>query len=422
MNRIVIVGSQWGDEGKGKITDYLASKADVVVRYQGGNNAGHTVQIKEKKYFLHLLPSGVLRPNVVNILANGMVINPLAFKEELENINKNAVIFVSNRAHIVLPIEIFLDGSNESRKTNKIGTTNRGIGPTYEMKASRIGLRVVDFIDPKEFKNYLDRLYDLKGEEFLKLGFLTSKEDLYKELLPYAHYLKPFVTDSSLLLNKLIQENKKVLFEGAQGVMLCLDHGTYPYVTSSSPTAASVPLNTGIAPWLVEGSIGVCKAYTTRVGNGPFPSEILSELASIIREKGHEYGVTTKRPRRIGWLDTVALRYAKNVSGLSYLAITLLDVLSGLKEIKVVKSYTLKGVEIDYVPASLNDFQMCKPNYIVMNGWQENIENVRSFKELPIEAQDYLKLIEKLSKTPIAIFSVGPAREQTITLKDIFND
>ena len=421
MKRLVIVGTQWGDEGKGKITDYLAQKADVVCRYQGGNNAGHTVVFDGKKYSLHLLPSGILNPKIENVMANGMVINPKAFSEEIKKV-QTFNLHISDRAHVVLPYHIELDKAYESDKKDvKIGTTHKGIGPTYTDKSARIGMRVSSFIHEEKFHHELKHLVELKNKELISYGKDSIDFDVvYQEYKAYADFMRPYVTDTSYLLNQFIDEDKKILFEGAQGVMLCLDHGTYPYVTSSSPTASSVPVNTGIAPWLVEGAIGVTKAYSTRVGEGFMPTEIKSELADIIRVKGNEFGTTTGRPRRIGWLDTVVLRHTKRVSGLTYLAVTLLDVLSGVNELKVCVSYTLDGKEIDYVPADIDDFMRCIPNYITLKGWEEDITGVKSFNELPKAAKTYLKTLSDLVKVDIAIFSVGPDRNQTISVKDVF--
>ncbi|MFA6801106.1 MAG: adenylosuccinate synthase [Acholeplasmataceae bacterium] len=422
MKRIVIVGSQWGDEGKGKITDYLAQRADVVVRYQGGNNAGHTVIFNGQKHSLHLLPSGILNPNIKNVMANGMVIDPKGLLEELENIKTPYKLYISNRSHVVLPFHKAIDELNEQKKLDqKIGTTHKGIGPAYTDKYARTGLRMAEFIDPLFFEDYLNKELVEKNHILKEAGFKTfNKQDILNEYLAYAKAIKPYVTDTSLILNQWIEEDQKVLFEGAQGIMLCIEHGTYPFVTSSSPTAASVPINAGIAPWLLEGSIGVTKAYTTRVGEGVFPSEMFDELASEIRERGHEYGTTTKRPRRIGWLDTVVLRHAKRVSGLSYLAITLLDVLSTVKTLKIVTHYELDGNIIDYVPADIKTYNRCKPIYIEMDGWDDDITHVTSYDQLPIAAQTYLNKLSELVGVKIAIFSVGPDRNQTIEVLNVF--
>jgi adenylosuccinate synthase len=423
MRRFAIIGTQWGDEGKGKITDFLAQKMDVVVRYQGGNNAGHTVVIDGKKYALHLLPSGVLNEKIENVMANGMVINPKAFVEEFAQF-QHVKLHISDRAHVVLPYHMAFDRAYElSKGESKIGTTHKGIGPTYTDKAAREGMRISTFVHETRMKESLKNLIEIKNKELeLYQHEPIDFDSIFDEYQNYANLMRPFVKDTSLYLNQAINENKSILFEGAQGVLLCIDHGTYPFVTSSSPTASSIPLNTGIAPWLLEGAIGVTKAYTTRVGSGPMPSEIFGDLADSIRRIGKEYGTTTGRPRRIGWLDTVVLRHTKRVSGLTYLAVTLLDVLSGIDELKIVTSYALDGVNIDQIPAEIIDFEACKPNFITVPGWKEDITQVKTFDELPENAKQYLKTIEKLVGVEIGIFSVGPDRSQTIMVKDFISE
>ena len=426
MSTLVVVGSQWGDEGKGKITDYLAQEADVVVRSQGGNNAGHTITFDGEKFALRSIPSGIFSPHIKNVMANGMVINPKQMLEELAGLEargiKNYQLFVSNRAHIVLPYHEMLDGAYEQFKGDKkIGTTKRGIGPCYTDKASRVGIRIADLIEPELFKVALRDALNIKNMELKMLGLDTLDFDtVYNEYVEYGKKIKPFVCDTSELLEQEIEKNSKILFEGAQGVMLCIDHGTYPYVTSSSPTAASVPLNAGIAPRYINNVLGICKAYTTRVGEGPFPTEIEGDLAHYIRERGHEYGTVTKRPRRVGWLDAVALNYARRVSGINYLSLMLFDVLSGLDEVKICYAYEIDGKKVTTVPATLAEFEKCKPLYVTLPGWKEDITTVTSFEELPLNAQKYLRKVEELTKTEIVIFSVGPDRLQTIKLKEIF--
>ncbi len=425
-NSLVIVGTQWGDEGKGKITDFLAQKAGVVVRYQGGNNAGHTINFDGKKFALQSIPSGIFNPNIKNVMANGMVINPKALLTELENLNKCGIVdyqlFISDRASVVMPYHIMLDGASEELKgDNKIGTTKKGIGPCYTDKASRIGIRIGDLLDEEFFKERLSQALVVKNMELKMYGLeQLDFEPLYNEYLEIGKKIAKFVCDTSVLINKEIENGSKILYEGAQGVMLCLDHGTYPFVTSSSPTAASVPLNTGVAPKYINNVLGICKAYTTRVGEGPFPTEIDGELAHYIRERGHEYGTVTKRPRRIGWLDAVILKHTARVSGVNYLSFMLFDVLSGVEEIKICTGYKVDGEIIDYVPGMLPKFKKCEPVYITMPGWNEDITNVRSFDELPVNAQNYLKKVEELTNTKVAIFSVGPDRLQTIVLHEIF--
>lgn len=422
MKTLVIVGTQWGDEGKGKITDFLAQKADVICRYQGGNNAGHTIVIGKNKYALQLIPSGIFNPNTINVMANGIVINPLALIEELQKINaREFKLFISDRAHVVMPYHIDLDGASENALTNKIGTTKKGIGPAYQDKSARLGIRMGDLLDPVILEERIKEVLPHKNQMLKSYGLPTYKaETLLENLIRYGKQLKPFITDTSKLLNDSISKGKKILFEGAQGTLLCLDHGTYPFVTSSSPTAASVPLNTGIAPWLVEGAIGVTKAYSTRVGEGAFPTEIGGDLAHYIREKGHEYGTVTGRPRRVGYLDLVVINHSKQVGGLKYLAITLLDVLSGIEEIKVCVAYEVDGKEVTTIPSNITKFSTVKPVYKTLPGWQEDITQVKSFKELPKNAQNYLKFIEQVTNLEVAIFSVGPDRSQTVTLKELF--
>ncbi len=427
MNSVVIVGTQWGDEGKGKITDFLAKKADAVVRFQGGNNAGHTIVFDNKKYALHLIPSGIFRKDTVNVLANGMAINPKALIEELEMLKNGGItkynLTISDRAHIVLPYHIQLDGLFEDLKddSKKVGTTNKGIGPTYNDKASRIGIRVCDFIDLEIFKDklndnleYYNKLFELFDKP------LIDSHDVYDEYKEYSKQMKQYVEDTGLLLNTMLEEGKKVLFEGAQGALLCLDHGTYPFVTSSSPTAASVPLNTGISPKYINEILGVTKAYSTRVGSGHFVTAFENGVAKNIRDVGHEYGTTTGRPRRIGWIDTVVLRHTRRISGITGLSVMLLDVLTGIKTLKICVAYKLDGEIIDYIPASIKDFERCEPIYIELEGWIEDITQTTSFSDLPLNTQNYLNKISELSNIDLAIFSVGPDREQTVVLKDVF--
>ena len=425
MSNVVVVGTQWGDEGKGKITDYLAQEADVVVRYQGGNNAGHTIVFDGKKFALHLLPSGCLSEDKLNIMANGMVINPKALIEEIEGLKAQGIdnlnLKISNRAHIIFPYHMVLDGAFEqSAGKNKIGTTKKGIGPTYTDKYFRSGLRMGDLLDEEYFRTRLESALNIKNGVLNMLGLEKMEfEALVEEFMGYKEYLQDYITDTSVLLNNALEADKKVLFEGAQGVMLCTDHGTYPYVTSSSPTAAAVPLYTGIAPSYINNVLGITKAYTTRVGEGAFPTEFDDEVAHNIREVGNEYGTTTRRPRRIGWLDTVILRHAKRVSGINGLSIMLLDVLSGIKTLKICTHYELNGEKMDYVPSIIDHLEHVKPVFIELPGWEEDITNVTSFEELPVNAQNYILKIQELTGIKAKIFSVGPDRTQTIKLESI---
>ncbi len=424
--RVVVVGTQWGDEGKGKITDYLASKADVVVRSQGGNNAGHTILFNENKFALHLIPSGIFNPEIINIMANGMVINPKALLKEIDMLKEKGItdfkLFISDRAHIVMPYHIELDELFEKLKgENAVGTTKKGIGPAYADKVSRIGIRTCDLLNKKTLKQKLESAVSfanilLKSEHM----DLFDSEKLYHEYIEIGEILRPFICDTSILLNNQIEEGKNVLFEGAQGSMLCVDHGTYPYVTSSSPTSASVSLNAGIGPNQITDVLGVTKAYTTRVGAGVFATEFEDEIAKTIRQVGNEYGTTTRRPRRIGWLDLVVLKHVKRINGLTGLGIMLLDVLTGLEYLKICTGYLLNDKEIDYVPADYDEYCKCIPIYEIYPGWNEDITNVKSFEELPINCQNYLKAIEHHLGIKITLFSVGPDRLQTVTLNKLF--
>lgn len=428
MRRIAIQGSQWGDEGKGKITDYFAQRADVVVRFQGGNNAGHTIVFDGKKYALRLIPSGIFSKKTTCVLASGMVISPSAFFEEIDLLKKagfdTSRIKVSDRASVLLPYHRILDGASESTlKDKKIGTTGRGIGPCYTDKASRIGLRMADLLDKNTLKDRLEWALSYKNRELKSYGLETIEfEPLYKECLAYGKKLKPYVCNTSLFLQEQIKKDKKIVFEGAQGAMLCLTYGTYPYVTSSSPMSISIPLSCGIPPRSVDYTLGIAKAYTTRVGEGPFPTELFGAFADELRERGHEYGTVTKRPRRIGWLDLNVLNHAAGISGVDGWAITLLDVLTGVDEIKICTKYTYKGKVVTSIPATLDEYKAYKPSYKTLPGWKKDISDVKSFEELPKNAQRYLKTIERLTKTPIALFSVGPDRTQTVVMFDPFED
>ncbi len=425
-NRLVVVGTQWGDEGKGKITDYYAGRADVVVRYQGGNNAGHTIEFDGKRFALQSIPSGIFNPHIKNVMANGMVIDPLSVVSELEALEARGVrdyeLYISDRAAVVMPYHRSLDGAAEAVKGGRqIGTTKKGIGPAYSDKYDRVGIRMGDLLDADYFAERLRDALAIKNLELRSLGCPeASFDEIYETYLAVGRRLAPHICDTSVLINDEIAKGSKVLFEGAQGVMLCIDHGTYPYVTSSSPTAASVPINTGIAPRYVDNVIGICKAYTSRVGEGPFPTELDGELAHCIRERGHEYGTVTGRPRRVGWLDTVVLNHARRVSGIDYLALMLFDVLSGLDTLKICVAYELDGKRMDTMPSTISRLERCKPVFIELPGWKEDISGVKSFDELPENAQNYIRKIEELTGIEVAVVSVGPDRKQTVTRKEIF--
>jgi len=424
--RVVVVGTQWGDEGKGKVTDYLANMSDVVVRSQGGNNAGHTIIFNNNKYALHLLPSGIFKPEIKNIMANGMVINPEALIQEIDILHNRGItdykLYISDRAHVVMPYHIEIDSLIEDIKGDlAVGTTKKGIGPAYADKISRIGIRMSDLLDEETLKHKLSISIKFANILLKSQNHKTyNVEDLLPQFLSYGNRLKQYICDTSVLLNNEIDSNRNILFEGAQGSMLCIENGTYPYVTSSSPTAASIPLNTGIAPWTITDVIGVTKAYTTRVGEGVFPTEFNDKVSDKIREVGKEYGTTTGRPRRIGWLDMVVLKHVKRINGLTGLGIMLLDVLSGLETIKICNGYILDGLVIDHIPANYEEYKRCIPVYKELPGWQEDISNIKKYEDLPHNCQKYLATIENILGVDIALISVGPDRKQTMMLKKIF--
>ena len=422
MAGVVVVGSQWGDEGKGKITDYLSAKADIVVRYQGGNNAGHTIEFNGKKFALRLIPSGIFSGNPV-VLGNGMAINPKALLEEIDYLNQAEIstdrILISDRAHIILPYHLEIDALQEKYRGDKnIGTTKKGIGPTYVDKYARIGIRMGEFIDEALFKERLEEVLPLKKKEFPELDFTV--EGIFEEYKEYAKVLKPMVCDTALVLDDAFENKQNILFEGAQGTMLDIDYGTYPYVTSSHPGANGVCEGAGVGPVMIDDAIGIVKAYTTRVGSGAFPTEIEGETADRIREVGREYGTVTKRPRRIGWFDAVVVNQSRRMSGLTGISLMLLDVLTGVESLKICTAYTLDGETIHALPSTIKNLDKVKPVYEEMPGWSEDITNVTSFEELPVNCQNYLRRIEQLIKCPIVMFSVGPDRKQTIVLKEVF--
>ena len=427
MSTVVVVGTQWGDEGKGKITDFLAEGADVVARYQGGNNAGHTILINNKKYKLTMIPSGIFNENKISVIGNGMVINPKALIDEINYIHDNGFstenLKISDRAHVIMPYHLVLDGLEEDRKgDNKIGTTRKGIGPCYMDKASRSGIRISDLMDAEEFTARVKSVTAEKNHiiEQVYGGEPVDSEAIIAEYLEYAEILRHYVCDTSVVLNDAIDANKKVLFEGAQGVMLDIDQGTYPYVTSSNPSAGGVCIGSGVGPSKIQQVIGVAKAYTTRVGDGPFPTELDNEVGHYIREKGFEYGTVTGRPRRVGWFDTVVVRHARRVSGITGLSLNSLDVLTGLDEVKICTGYVYKGELITHYPPSLKAIAECEPVYEVLPGWHEDITQVKSLDELPETTRHYVNRISELTGIPIAIFSVGRNREQTNQIMPIY--
>lgn len=426
MRTLAIEGMQWGDEGKGKITDYCASKAQIVVRSQGGNNAGHTIEHHGVRYALRLLPSGILNPDTVNVLADGMVINPTSLIEEMQRIHEKGIehfkLLISKRATLLLPYHIAIDIARENALGDaKIGTTKNGIGPCYEDRSARLSIRVGDLLYPEFLKARIHQILPLKNRELKAYGGEEfSEEEIYEELMKDREVLLPFITDTTAFLQKSMKEGKKILFEGAQGAMLCLTYGTFPYVTSSSPLATAIPSNTGLPLTAVEGVLGVMKAYTTRVGEGPFPSEIHDEVGNKIREKGHEYGTVTHRPRRVGWLDIPQLKYVMEISGITHCAIMLLDVLCAVDEISICTGYTLNGEKIDYMPSNVEELSLVKPEFITLPSWKEDISTCKTYDELPENCKNYISAIEKYLGISIDIISVSPDKDGTILRKEVF--
>ncbi|MCT1398071.1 adenylosuccinate synthase [Paenibacillus sp. FSL W7-1279] len=427
MSTVVVVGTQWGDEGKGKITDYLAESADVVARYQGGNNAGHTILIDGKKFKLSLIPSGVFYKDKTCVIGNGMVVNPAALIEEINYIHDNGFstdnLVISDRAHVIMPYHMVLDALEEDRKgPNKIGTTRKGIGPCYMDKAARNGIRIADLMDAEEFELRLRHLVKEKNQVITQVygGEALDVEEILTQYLEYAEIIRKYVRDTSVILNDAIDENQKVLFEGAQGVMLDIDQGTYPFVTSSNPSAGGVCIGSGVGPSKIQQVIGVAKSYTTRVGDGPFPTELDNEIGAYIREKGHEYGTVTGRARRVGWFDSVVVRHARRVSGITGLSLNSLDVLSGLETVKICTAYKFRGEEITHYPASLKMLAECEAIYEELPGWSEDITGAKTLEDLPENTRRYVERVSELTGIPIAIFSVGRNREQTNQVLPIY--
>lgn len=418
-----LVGAQWGDEGKGKIIDILAQQADMVVRAQGGNNAGHTVVVGKETYKLHLIPSGILYKGTVCVVGNGTVVDPKVILTEMEGLQSRNIdlsnLKIDARAHIILPYHIEIDAlAEDARGKADIGTTKKGIGPCYMDKAERIGIRMCDFINPSTFKEKLQRNVEIKNNLLTKI--YNSKpldfESIYKEYSEYAKTLSKYVADTSVLVYNAIKANKKVLFEGAQGALLDLDVGTYPYVTSSHPTTGGFCIGAGIGPTLIDECLGIAKAYTTRVGKGPFPTELDNEIGEQIRQAGQEFGTTTGRARRCGWLDIVILRFAVRLNGLTQLSINKLDTLTGVGDLKVCVGYK-KGNEIlNDFPSDISELAECEPIYEELKGWNEDLTNAKKFEDLPKNAQDYIRFIEKSSGCRVSMIGVGPRRDQNFNL------
>ena len=428
MKTVAVVGSQWGDEGKGKVIDFLATQADVVVRGQGGNNAGHTLVVDGKKFALRLIPSGILNSNTINVIGNGIVFDPKGFFEEIEMLESNGIstknIKISDRAHIVFPYHKELDGlAEEARGDNKIGTTKKGIGPCYMDKTERSGIRVCDLMDKEIFAKKLKLQVDAKNK--LVTGVYGKEamfdfDEIYNEFIVYAEKMRPYVEDTTVIVYDAIKANKKVLFEGAQGTLLDLDLGTYPFVTSSHPTSGGFAVGAGVGPNMIKDVVGIVKAYTTRVGEGPFVTELFDETGDRIRTQGHQFGTVTGRARRCGWFDAVIVKYAARVNGLTSISFMLLDVLTGFDKIKICTAYKMGDKIVNNFPASLEDLAKCEPVYEELDGWHEDITKVEKFEDLPENAKKYIARIEELIGVNVDLVSVGPNRTQTIIRKNIF--
>ena len=426
MPAIVLLGAQWGDEGKGKATDLLGDRVDYVVRYQGGNNAGHTVVIGDQKYALHLLPSGILSPNVIPVIGNGVVIDPAVLLTEIKGLNERGIdtskLKISTNAHLITPYHRTIDKVSERfLGKSKIGTTGRGIGPAYADKINRIGIRVQDLFDPSILKQKIEAALHDKNQILIKVFNRKgiTVDEVMDEYLGYAQILKPYVVDTALLLDQALKSGKNVLLEGSQGTLLDVDHGTYPFVTSSNPTAGGASTGSGIGPTKISRVIGILKAYTTRVGSGPFPTELFDADGDALRKIGGEVGVTTGRNRRCGWFDAPIARYAVRVNGLTDFFLTKLDVLTGWEKIPVCVAYEVDGVRVEELPASQTDFHHAKPIYEYLPGWKENISKAKSVDDLPNNAKEYVKFLEKVSGAPISAIGVGPGRDETIVVRDL---
>lgn len=430
MATSMVIGTQWGDEGKGKVVDYLAEQADVVVRSQGGNNAGHTVVVDDQAFALRLLPSGILYDNKENIIGTGVVVDPKGLLDEIKGLEEKGKsaknLKISDRAHVVMPYHRALDVAEENSKAEgqKIGTTKNGIGPCYADKVNRVGIRMCDLMDPEVFKEKLAYNVKMKNAMLEKVynqpELMVDYDTLLEEYLGYADQIRHMVTDTNVELFEMIESGKKVLFEGAQATMLDLDNGTYPFVTSSHPVAGGASTGAGLGPNYLKGIVGVVKAYSTRVGEGPFPSELLDQTGDKIRNEGHEFGTVTGRPRRCGWLDLVVVKYAAVLNSLDNLAITRLDILDSFDELKICVGYTIDGKPVKGFPADLKKLAQCQPVYETMPGWKEDISGIREYNQLPAAARAYVERIAAVTGVPLGIVSVGPNRDQTIALDKMY--
>jgi adenylosuccinate synthase len=426
MPAVVLVGAQWGDEGKGKATDLLGSRVDYCVRYQGGNNAGHTVVIGDRKFALHLLPSGILTPEVIPVIGNGVVIDVAVLFEEIDGLEAQGIntsnLLISANAHLITPYHVTLDKVTERFLGNsKIGTTGRGIGPSYADKTSRLGIRVQDLFDEKILRAKIEGSLLSKNQVLVKVfnRRAVTVDEVVENLMEHAERLRPYVADTSLLLNRALAENKVVLLEGGQGTLLDVDHGTYPFVTSSNPTAGGACAGSGIGPTKITGVVGILKAYTTRVGSGPFPTELLDEDGEKLRTIGGERGVTTGRPRRCGWFDAPIARYATRINGLTDIFLTKLDVLTGWEKIPVCVAYDIDGKRSEELPMTQTEFHHAKPIYEMLPGWTEDISGAKTMEDLPANARSYIKYLEEISGTPISAVGVGQDRNATISINDL---
>jgi adenylosuccinate synthase len=426
MPAVVLVGAQWGDEGKGKATDLLGSRVDYCVRYQGGNNAGHTVVIGDKKFALHLLPSGILTPEVTPVIGNGVVIDVGVLFEEIDGLEAQGIdtsnLLISANAHLITSYHVTLDKVTERFLGNsKIGTTGRGIGPSYADKTSRLGIRVQDLFDEKILRAKIEGSLLSKNQVLVKVfnRRAVTVDEVVEDLMQHAERLQPYVADTSLLLNRALDENKVVLLEGGQGTLLDVDHGTYPFVTSSNPTAGGACAGSGIGPTKITGVVGILKAYTTRVGSGPFPTELLDEDGEKLRTIGGERGVTTGRPRRCGWFDAPIARYATRINGLTDIFLTKLDVLTGWEKIPVCVAYEIDGKRSEELPMTQTEFHHAKPIYEMLPGWSEDISGAKTMEDLPANARSYIKFLEDVSGTPISAVGVGQDRNATISINDL---
>lgn len=426
MSIVAIIGAQWGDEGKGKIVDVLAQKADAVIRFSGGDNAGHTVINPGGEFKLHIVPSGIFHPGTICVIGNGVAINPRVLLDEIDNLKSNGVavnnLYISDRAHVIMPWHLLLDGLEEERRgKDAIGTTKKGIGPVFADKIARMGIRTCDLLDGENFKSRITEILDVKNELLTKIYSLKPLDlkDVFEEYSAYSVRLRPYIKDTTTLINDLIKKGGKIVLEGAQGTMLDTDFGTYPFVTSSSPLAAGACMGSGINPRRIDRVVGIFKAYITRVGSGPMPTELNDATGEYIRQRAHEYGATTGRPRRCGWFDAIVGRYSSELNGFTSGILTRLDVLDEMETVKICTAYKVGDKIVDRFPADINYLTKCQPVYEELPGWEMKTSDIREFKQLPLNARRYIRRIEELIGCSFHIISIGPRRDQSITIKQI---